>query len=114
MGDRLAPGLHQGICLMAQTSWTGDETLPAWVCEADTQIILAANRAATVLTGYEEAELQGRRLEAFLSPHQHPSLVQRAFPALDDPVMAGRWRLLRKDGVESVVDIASGPSLQDG
>jgi len=95
-------------------SFPGEESLPAWICEAETQVILAANPAAAELVGYEEAELRGRRLDSLLCPDQAPSLVQRAFPPLDDPVLAGRWRLCGKNGMESVVDIASGPSLHDG
>jgi len=100
--------------MVQDPSFPSDDALPAWMCEAETQVILAANAAATTLVGFDEAELRGRRLEALLSPDQPATLAQRAFPALDDPVMAGRWRLLRKDGLESLVDIASGPSLQDG
>src|SRR5690349_14721316 len=92
----------------------GEEGLPAWVCDAETQVILEANRAAAALVGVEEAELRGRRLETLLGPDQSPSLVQRAFPPLDDPVLAGRWRLRHRNGAESAVDIASGPVHDEG
>ena len=45
-------------------SFPGEESLPAWICEAETQVILAANPAAAELVGYEEAELRGRRSPA--------------------------------------------------
>jgi PAS domain S-box-containing protein len=97
-----------------ETIFPGNEPLPAWVCEPESQVILAANPAAARVLGFEEEELRGLPLGSLLCPGQPASLLQRAFPALDDPVLAGRWRLQRKDGSESVVDIASGPSVHEG
>jgi PAS domain S-box-containing protein len=92
----------------------GEEPLPAWICEAESRLILASNTAAIALLGYAEEEILGRPLEAFLGPGQPSSMLERAFPPLDDPVLAGRWRLRRKDGTESAVEIASGPSVHQG
>src|SRR5689334_39949 len=68
--------------MVQDPSFPSDDALPAWMCEAETQVILAANAAATTLVGFDEAELRGRRLETLLSPDQPATLVQRAFPAL--------------------------------
>ncbi|MBI3858498.1 MAG: PAS domain-containing protein [Planctomycetes bacterium] len=90
------------------------ECLAAWLCDPESQAILAANPAARRLLGYDEGELQGLPLSRLLAPDQPESLLPRAFPEMDDPVLAGRWRLRRKDGSESLMDIASGPSLHEG
>ena len=90
-----------------------DVALPAWVCDGKTGDVLKANSAAARLLGFDPAEVNGGPL-ARMVRGDVDDLFRRAFPAVDDPVLAGRWTLARKDGSEISTELASAPSDWEG
>ena len=86
-----------------------------WVHDMEGDIILA-NKACEKLTGYPISELTGQNVSQFVPPETLPLLRQVRDRLLKGEAMEHRYehRLIRKDGSEAIVQLATRLIVSDG